>query len=421
LISQENRNSNLFPIIIELNKLNLKTKKMKTKKSILISLSFCCLVNTGLISAKEKPNFTLSGKIIGQQTGQIVLGYVKGNKYTQDTVIINNGNFKFTGTIQEPTFARLSIIQNSIWIEPTQMNLKVDVKNIDKYILSGSKTQLEQNEYDKEARKIFEKINFYKEAAMKIYDSIENCRDTIRIGNMSAEYERLDGLRALEDSKLPELDVQFIRSHPNSFISGGLLSVLNKREDISLDTTIALYNQLGEIVQNGSSGKTIQTDIKKMKNNQVGSIAPDFEANDELHNSTVKLTEFIGNVVLLDFWAHSCGPCRKGFKYLKPLYNRLNNKGFEIIAINVDPRQDMTAWKKAIEKDSVSMWHHVQVAENFSPKTITEKDIYSKYYVQSIPRKILIDKKGIIVGNWVGAGEQTEEEVAKKIQELFNQ
>jgi len=77
------------------------------------------------------------------------------------------------------------------------------------------------------------------------------------------------------------------------------------------------------------------------------------------------------------------------------------------------------SWLKAIQKDSISMWHNVRISNSDSIKN-TESDIKDKYYVRSIPRKILIDRNGIIVGNWIGTSEEIEREVAEKREEMVN-
>jgi thiol-disulfide isomerase/thioredoxin len=95
----------------------------------------------------------------------------------------------------------------------------------------------------------------------------------------------------------------------------------------------------------------------------------------------VKLSSLRGKVVLIDFWASWCGPCRRANKHLKKLYEDYKEKGLEILSISVDDSK--IAWKKAITEDK-SSWLHV----------IDEKNLANAWRIQYIPTTFLIDKEG---------------------------
>ena len=84
---------------------------------------------------------------------------------------------------------------------------------------------------------------------------------------------------------------------------------------------------------------------------EVGAVAPDFNL-ETLDGGKVKLSTLQGKVVLLDFWASWCGPCRKMNPSMKKLYEELkSDSNFEMISISVD--KDQNAWKKAVEEDGL--------------------------------------------------------------------
>ncbi|HEX7846810.1 MAG TPA: TlpA disulfide reductase family protein, partial [Chitinophagaceae bacterium] len=106
------------------------------------------------------------------------------------------------------------------------------------------------------------------------------------------------------------------------------------------------------------------------------------------NGDTIQLSSLKGKVVLLDFWASWCGPCRASNKNLAKLYPKFKNKGFEIFAVSLDT--DLANWKKAIAKDKVT-WLQVIDAGGWDAKTA------ANWYVSALPTSYLIDKDGKLV------------------------
>ena len=93
-------------------------------------------------------------------------------------------------------------------------------------------------------------------------------------------------------------------------------------------------------------------------------------------------------MVLIDFWASWCAPCRAANPYIEKLYKKYKAKGFEVYAVSIDVKKD--AWLKAIKKDKLS---YLQVNEN----TGWYSKVAEQYYVDQIPTNFLLDKEGRIV------------------------
>lgn len=119
----------------------------------------------------------------------------------------------------------------------------------------------------------------------------------------------------------------------------------------------------------------------------------------------LKLSSLKGKVVLIDFWASWCAPCRRDNPEVVKLYQRFNNKGFEIFGVSLDRTRD--AWLTAISKDGL-IWPHV------SDLKYWQSEAAKTYGVKSIPHTVLIDRDGLIIARGL-RGKSLE----RKLEEIF--
>jgi len=135
---------------------------------------------------------------------------------------------------------------------------------------------------------------------------------------------------------------------------------------------------------------------------EVGAVAPDFAQLTPAGDS-LSLSDLRGKVVLVDFWASWCGPCRRENPHVKKLYDKYNKDGFEVLGISLDRTKG--AWEKAIEKDDLP-WHHISDLKGW------KNEVAKMYSVSSIPHTILLDQEGRIVASKL-RGQQLDQQLAQ--------
>lgn len=120
----------------------------------------------------------------------------------------------------------------------------------------------------------------------------------------------------------------------------------------------------------------------------IGAIAPELAFKDP-EGKVRKLSDLRGKVVLLDFWASWCGPCRRESPNVRNVYAKYHDKGFEVFSVSLD--RDAASWKKAIQDDQLVWPNHVSDLKQW------QSEAAAIYGVRSIPSMFLLDRDGRIV------------------------
>jgi peroxiredoxin len=350
-------------------------------------------------SDKDSKNFTLQGAINGQDTGIVILRYFSNATLVRDTAEIKKGKFIFTGMIFEPVTAALRDVNDLelafVYIEPRKMKIVLSTDKFTEFKMTGSKTQTEFELVNRMEKPTSKRLSMLKGQRYNISDSIKNSKDGPAKLILEKEAAEIDSLWSKTREELDNIELKFILENPKSFLSPYYLLRIEEREVITLDSVKSILNGFVDPIRNSKYGILITEDIRKKENTLIGAQAPDFKALD-LNQQIVTLSQFKGkSVVLLDFWASWCVPCRESIPELRAIYNKYHEKGLEIIAISIDEKRD--EWVSAIKNLNIDKWYNIQVAEKWPYGPWTDIDIYSNYYYHGVPYQILIDKNGKIV------------------------
>jgi peroxiredoxin len=197
-------------------------------------------------------------------------------------------------------------------------------------------------------------------------------------------------------------DLEFVNNHPNSLHAAYLLSVFSSTW--GKKKSKELFDNFSENNKNSDYGKSISKFIELNQNPEIGDQYIDFEMPDT-RGEMKRLSEVEGELVLLEFWASNCGPCRQENPNLVNTYNEFKDKGFEIFAVSEDIQKEK--WLKAIEEDNLPWLQVSDLKRNNTASMI--------YGLNGIPDNFLIDNDGIIVGRNL-RGEKLNE----KLKDILN-
>jgi thiol-disulfide isomerase/thioredoxin len=338
----------------------------------------------------------------------IIFRGTAGSQYEEDKVVLYNhvtndhdsayvkdGRFVITVPFKEPGrymfYSEFELKKNHHYFpfgilvtEPGEISIDADIENFPASKISGSKENDLYNAFNAENGKPMQKIR--DQLTLKYGESFMKKPDTsdVRYRQLLKDYDSLKVPAQAEE--LAGLKA-FISKYPASFSAVYVLDVNSRNLDMmELET---LYAMLSPGYKDSRNGRQIAAAIDGKKVTAVGKIAPDFAQPDTL-GQMVKLSDFRGKYVLLDFWASWCGPCRAENPNVVKVFNAYKDKGFTVLGVSLDQPGKRDAWLSAVRHDGLA-WTQV------SDLKFWGNAVAVLYGVSAIPANLLLDPQGKII------------------------
>jgi len=295
-----------------------------------------------------------------------------------DSVNIQKTEFQFVGKLDEPTHVtlwikdkttlRLSPLCSSFYLENSKITISGDIKNRGKINVEGSDAERTWKKLEKYAYSSQEATNLYiKINTDSNLDSIAKWRKQLEIKNEKHK----QGL------------VKAIKNNSSSYIA--LHVLLRNKSTFSLNELKDLANCFPVEMHSSNSYKSLLKILNDKPAVRIGDKFMDFSLFDLKHQKVTR-SQFKSKLLMIDFWASWCGPCRRQFKSIKEIYAQTKRSDFEIIGISVD--EDPTKWQQALENERVP-WLNTIVPDKEWAK--------SNFLISGIPYNFILDSNRIVL------------------------
>ena len=326
--------------------------------------------------------FTINGALPTTNSSLVYL--LNGQNVKIDSSKINNNSFLFKGIVTAPKIYNLQVKNqsktHSIVLENSSYNVLL---NNDTITISGGELNAKLNRFNI----LKNDLNTKKLALLNNFVT-----GTISSKILHKSVEAIN-------SEHKKITIDYIIDNANNILSSTLFSAtktlsLEDLKEIDNKTKNVKTNSLKSILGDKIALLQKAADEKLAEEKRIAAAKKTYRkpailfSGDGLNGESVSLQSIIKGkkLVLIDFWASWCGPCRAVTPRVKSLYDRYKNKGFTILTVSEDKSTEN--WRKGVEQDRMLDWHHI-----FGDYG----RISSMYGVRTIPYMVLIDGNGGII------------------------
>jgi peroxiredoxin len=347
-------------------------------------------------SQGQNEGITISGTVTNApQSGVITIDMMqREGTQTIDTIAVADDNtysYNFTGTAGYYRMGFFGVQVATVILDQDDIIMNFDGSNTQGGIMPEGSSEMDQIE------KFYEAVN--EEFAPKEQEINTAFVAASQAGdNKAAEEARADYMKLLKEKQ--KFSAALIRSHELNLATFQLVSALDKNEQLEL------IDSLAQALNTKYPGlfyiEDLVASMEKARATAIGVLAPEISLPNP-EGEIVTLSSLRGSVVLVDFWAQWCKPCRMENPNVVKAYNKYKSKGFTVYGVSLDRTKEK--WLQAIEEDGLT-WTHVSDLKYFNSVAARA------YGIEAIPFSILLDREGKIIAKNL-RGQELEDALEK--------
>lgn len=351
-------------------------------------------------SASAPSSYSITGFLDSLETPVMIYLEERGDSklVAIDSVESTDGSFSFSGDISLAEIRYIKIgeerTRRSFFLEGSEVEIKGKANDLSKATVTGSASNDLYQSF-KDGSTVF---NDQYSELYEAYKEAEKAEDEAKMTEIDEKWEAVDQEKATYSKK-------FVNDNINSVL-GPFIAYQELTMDPDMELLASISKGMNPEIAESKYGVQFIDRYNTLESVSIGKTAIDF-SQAMPNGDSMALSDLKGQYVLIDFWASWCGPCRSENPNVVKLYDDYKDKGFEIMGVSFDTKQDR--WEQAIADDGLT-WHQVSDLGGWG-------NAAGKLYgVRSIPHTVLLDRDQKIIAKNL-RGDELREKIASLLDE----